>query len=115
MKINAIIGRGTRKDFIDLYVLLQHYFLSEILKGTSKNSSFLENSPISNIMALLYCFWFSLGILLTFIQSQCPHCSFTQVNNLLKIKLKISIKQFLEVPLIFTNRSTHSFPSIVQY
>ena len=31
MKVNAIIGRGTRKDFIDLYVLLQHYSLSEIM------------------------------------------------------------------------------------
>ena len=31
MKVNAIIGRGTRKDFIDLYVLLQHYTLAEIL------------------------------------------------------------------------------------
>ena len=32
MKVNAIIGRGTRKDFIDLYVLLQHYSLSEIME-----------------------------------------------------------------------------------
>ena len=32
MKVNAIIGRGTRKDFIDLYVLLQHYSLTEILE-----------------------------------------------------------------------------------
>jgi len=31
MKINAIIGRGSRKDFIDLYVLLQHYSLADIL------------------------------------------------------------------------------------
>ena len=31
MKVNAIIGRGTRKDFIDLYVLLLHYSLSEIM------------------------------------------------------------------------------------
>lgn len=31
MKVNAIIGRGTRKDFIDLYVLLQHYSLTEIM------------------------------------------------------------------------------------
>ena len=31
MKVNAIIGRGTRKDFIDLYVLLQHYSWSEIM------------------------------------------------------------------------------------
>lgn len=31
MKVNAIIGRGTRKDFIDLYMLLQHYSLTEIM------------------------------------------------------------------------------------
>ena len=31
MKVNAIIGRGTRKDFIDLYVLLLRYSLSEIM------------------------------------------------------------------------------------
>ena len=32
MKVNAIIGRGSKKDFIDLFVLLQHYSLSEILQ-----------------------------------------------------------------------------------
>ena len=32
MKVNAIIGRGTRKDFIDLYTLLQHYTLPEIME-----------------------------------------------------------------------------------
>lgn len=31
MKINAIMGRGTRKDFIDLYLLLQHYSLTQIM------------------------------------------------------------------------------------
>lgn len=31
MKVNAIIGRGTRKDFIDLFVLLQYYSLTEIM------------------------------------------------------------------------------------
>ena len=31
MKVNAIIGRGTRKDFIDLYALLQHYSLPKIM------------------------------------------------------------------------------------
>lgn len=31
MKVNAIIGRGTRKDFIDLYALLQHYSLQDIM------------------------------------------------------------------------------------
>ena len=31
MKVAAIIGRGTRKDFIDLYSLLKQYTLKEIL------------------------------------------------------------------------------------
>lgn len=31
MKINAIQGRGSKKDFIDLYFLLQRYSLQEIL------------------------------------------------------------------------------------
>ena len=31
MKINAIEGRGSKKDFIDLYFLLKHYTLQEIL------------------------------------------------------------------------------------
>ena len=32
MKVNAIMGRGSKKDFIDLFVLLQHYSLSDILQ-----------------------------------------------------------------------------------
>ena len=31
MKISAITGRGTKKDFVDLYFLLKHYTLKEIL------------------------------------------------------------------------------------
>lgn len=31
MKINAVEGRGSRKDFVDIYFLLQHYSLSELL------------------------------------------------------------------------------------
>jgi len=31
MKINAIIGRGTKKDFIDIFFLLKQYSLSELL------------------------------------------------------------------------------------
>lgn len=31
MKVNAIIGRGTRKDFVDLAHLMRHYSLSQIL------------------------------------------------------------------------------------
>lgn len=32
MKVNAIIGRGTKKDFVDLYFLLRHYSLAELLE-----------------------------------------------------------------------------------
>ncbi len=32
MKVAAIIGRGTKKDFIDLYFLLKHFSLKEILE-----------------------------------------------------------------------------------
>ena len=31
LKINAIEGRGSKKDFIDIYLLLQHFSLDEIL------------------------------------------------------------------------------------
>lgn len=32
MKVNAIIGRGTKKDFIDIYYLLQHFTFEELMK-----------------------------------------------------------------------------------
>ena len=32
MKLNAIIGRGSKKDFIDLFFILKHYSLSETFK-----------------------------------------------------------------------------------
>ncbi len=31
MKLAAIIGRGTKKDFIDIYFLLQHFSLSQMI------------------------------------------------------------------------------------
>lgn len=36
MKINAIEGRGTKKDFIDVYFLLQHYSLNQRLDFYAK-------------------------------------------------------------------------------
>lgn len=35
MKIDAIMGRGKKKDFCDLYYLLQHFTLSEIMEAYS--------------------------------------------------------------------------------
>lgn len=39
MKIAAITGRGSRKDFVDIYFLLQNYSLGEML-GFYKNKYF---------------------------------------------------------------------------
>ena len=37
MKIYAIENRGSRKDFIDMYFLLKHYSLEEILSFSNNN------------------------------------------------------------------------------
>ena len=52
MKINAIEGRGTKKDFIDIYFLLQHYTLEEILDFYAKK--YPENSLFRALMSLSY-------------------------------------------------------------
>ena len=36
MKLNAILGRGSRKDFIDLYFLLQDFSLKEMIRFFNK-------------------------------------------------------------------------------
>lgn len=52
MKINAIVGRGSRKDFVDLYFLLQHYSLSQIL-GYYKDK-YPVNSEFRALMSIEY-------------------------------------------------------------
>lgn len=32
MKVNAVMGRGTKKDFVDVYYLLQHYSFDDLIK-----------------------------------------------------------------------------------
>jgi predicted nucleotidyltransferase component of viral defense system len=32
MKVNAVMGRGTKKDFVDVYFLLRHYSFDEIMQ-----------------------------------------------------------------------------------
>ena len=32
MKVNAVIGRGTKKDFVDIYFLLQHYSFERLMQ-----------------------------------------------------------------------------------
>ena len=52
MKINAIEGRGTRKDFVDVFYLLQHFTLSDIL--CFYQQKYPENSIFRALMSLTY-------------------------------------------------------------
>lgn len=52
MKINAIEGRGTKKDFLDIYQLLQHYTLPQILDFYGKK--YPEHSMFRALMSLSY-------------------------------------------------------------
>ena len=52
MKVNAIEGRGSKKDFIDLYYLLQYYTLHEIL-GFYKQK-YPEHSVFRALMSMSY-------------------------------------------------------------
>lgn len=52
MKVNAAIGRGTKKDFVDLFVLLQHYPLSQIL--SFYRQKYPEYSDYRALLSLSY-------------------------------------------------------------
>lgn len=52
MKINAIEGRGSKKDFVDIYFLLQHYSLDEILSFYSQK--FPNYSIYRALKSLIY-------------------------------------------------------------
>lgn len=52
MKVCAIEGRGTKKDFIDIYFLLKHFSLSEILSFYQRK--YPENSVFRALMSLSY-------------------------------------------------------------
>lgn len=52
MKINAIEGRGTRKDFVDIYFLLKHYTLSEIISFYKEK--YPNYSDFRALMSLTY-------------------------------------------------------------
>jgi predicted nucleotidyltransferase component of viral defense system len=52
MKLNAIAGRGSKKDFIDLYFLLKKYSLDEML--AFYNSKYLDGSEFMVRKSLNY-------------------------------------------------------------
>lgn len=52
MKINAIEGRGSKKDFIDIYFLLQHYTLKELMGFYAEK--YPEHSEFRALMSLSF-------------------------------------------------------------
>lgn len=52
MKLNAISGRGSRKDFIDLYFLLNYYSLAELI--TFYNQKYPDGAEFLVLKSLLY-------------------------------------------------------------
>jgi hypothetical protein len=54
MKLAAIIDRGTRKDMVDLYYLLQTVSLETIFEVASVKYTHVRSFPISAIRALAY-------------------------------------------------------------
>jgi hypothetical protein len=54
MKLAAIIDRGTRKDMVDLYYLLQTVSLEKIFEVASVKYARVRSFPISAIRALAY-------------------------------------------------------------
>jgi len=52
MKLNAIAGRGSRKDFIDLYFLLKKYTLMEMI--SFYNNKYADGSEFMVLKSLCY-------------------------------------------------------------
>jgi hypothetical protein len=52
MKLSAITNRGTKKDFVDLYLLLNHLSLNEML--TLYHQKYPQNSDFFVLRSLTY-------------------------------------------------------------
>lgn len=54
MKLAAIINRGTRKDIVDLYFILQHTSLDSIFQVAAVKYAKVRSFPVSAVRALSY-------------------------------------------------------------
>jgi len=52
MKLNAIIGRGSKKDFYDIYELLEHYSLNDLVEFYKRK--YPNFNPIIILKSLQY-------------------------------------------------------------
>ena len=53
MKLAAIIGRGTRRDFVDLYLLCQEIDLRELLSRSHEKFGHVRDFPVQALKALV--------------------------------------------------------------
>lgn len=54
MKLEAISGRGSKKDFIDLFFLLKHFSLSELFKGYENKFGMAISNHYHLLKSLVY-------------------------------------------------------------
>ena len=54
MKVQAISGRGSKKDFVDLFVLLKTYQLNDILKFFNKKYEKFNYNRLHILKSLSY-------------------------------------------------------------
>lgn len=54
MKLAAIINRGTRKDMVDLYFILQHVSLDSLFQVAAVKYAKVHSFPVSAVRALSY-------------------------------------------------------------
>ena len=52
MKVNAVMGRGTKKDFIDVYFLLKHYSFDELIQFYLQN--YTDGSEYRALLSMSY-------------------------------------------------------------
>ena len=52
MKVNAVIGRGTKKDFVDIFFLLRHYSFDEIMQFYQQK--YTDGSEYRALLSMTY-------------------------------------------------------------
>jgi len=52
MKLGAIISRGTRRDFVDLFLLCQHLPLAELLERSADKFGHVRDFPVQALKGL---------------------------------------------------------------
>jgi len=85
MKIGAITGKGTKKDFIDIYFLMKHYKLEQMLHF------FEQKYPTASTLLALK----SLSYFVDVDKNEMPKMFFNVSWKDIKENIKITLKEYL--------------------